>query len=54
VQAIALAWVFQVITDETGQRSRAGQSPDAIATGLKPVIAAIIDDLDRWLTPPRP
>ena len=49
VQATALAWVFQTITDQTGQRARAGQPPAAIAAELRPAIAAIIDDLDRWL-----
>jgi AcrR family transcriptional regulator len=49
VQATALAWVFQTITDETGRRCRAGQAPAAIAAELKPLIAAIINDLDRWL-----
>jgi AcrR family transcriptional regulator len=50
VQATALAWVFQTITDETGRRSRAGQSPAAITAGLRPLIAGLIDDLDRWLS----
>lgn len=50
VRATALAWVFQTITDETGRRCRAGQSPAAIAAELRPLIAAIIDDLDRWLS----
>lgn len=50
VQATALAWVFQTITDETGRRCRAGQSPAAIAAGLRPLIVALIDDLDRWLS----
>lgn len=50
VQATALAWVFQTITDETGRRCRSGQPPAAIAAELRPPIAAIIDDLDRWLS----
>jgi AcrR family transcriptional regulator len=49
VQAIALAWVFQTITDETGRRSHRGQAPAEIARELSPVVSAIIDDLDRWL-----
>jgi AcrR family transcriptional regulator len=49
VQATALAWVFQTITDETGRRSRDGQAPAVIAAELGPLIAEIIDDLDRWL-----
>ena len=50
VRATALAWVFQTITDETGRRCRSGQSPAAIAAELRPLIAEIIDDLDRWLS----
>jgi AcrR family transcriptional regulator len=49
VRATALAWVFQAITDETGRRAQAGKSPAAIARELRPVIAAIIDDLDQWM-----
>jgi len=54
VQAIAIAWVFQTITDEYGRRSRAGQDSAQIADALHPLIAGIIDDLDCWLTPPGP
>jgi len=50
VRATALAGVFQTITDETGRRCRAGQPPAAIAAELRPLVAAIIDDLDRWLS----
>lgn len=49
VQGIALAWVFQTITDETGRRSRDGQQPAQIADELCPIIEGIIDDLDGWL-----
>jgi AcrR family transcriptional regulator len=49
MRANALAWVFQTITDETGRRCRAGQPPGVIAAELRPLIAALIDDLDRWL-----
>jgi AcrR family transcriptional regulator len=48
VHAVALAWVIQTITDETGRRARQGQTPAQITDGLRPVIAAILDDLDRW------
>jgi AcrR family transcriptional regulator len=48
MRANALAWVFQTITDETGRRCRAGQDPVTIAVELKPLVTAIIDDLDRW------
>jgi AcrR family transcriptional regulator len=50
VHAVALAWVIQTITDETGRRAREGQAPEQITDGLRPVIAAILDDLDRWPT----
>jgi AcrR family transcriptional regulator len=51
VHAVALAWVIQTVTDETGRRARQGQAPAQIADGLRPVIAAILDDLDRWPAP---
>jgi AcrR family transcriptional regulator len=50
VQAIALAWVFQAITDESGRRSLQGQHPAQIADEVRPIVAGIIDELDRWLT----
>jgi hypothetical protein len=50
VQAIALAWVFQTITDESGRRSVQGQHPAQIADEVRPIVAGIIDELDRWLT----
>ena len=51
LQGIALAGVFQIIISETGRRTREGQSQHQIANDLRPVIEAIIDELDRWLTP---
>jgi AcrR family transcriptional regulator len=50
VQGIALAWVFQTITNETGRRSLDGQHPSQIADELRPIVEGIIDELDRWLT----
>jgi AcrR family transcriptional regulator len=50
VRAIALAWVFQTITDETGRGAAAGLSPAQLADALAPTVAAIIDDLDAWLS----
>lgn len=50
VQAIALAWVFQTITDEAGRRTVDGQRPGQIADELRPIVSTIIDDLDGWLT----
>lgn len=49
VQAVALASVFQTITDESGRRTRAGDDPAKITDDLRPIIEDIIDDLDRWL-----
>lgn len=48
VHAIGLAWVSQTVIDEGGQLIEAGQNPERVAVELEPVIAAIIDDLDRW------
>jgi hypothetical protein len=50
VHAVAVAWVFQTITDEAGRRIIDGQQPTQIADELRPIIEAIIDDLDGWLT----
>jgi AcrR family transcriptional regulator len=50
VQAIALAWVYQTITDESGRRRVAGQGSRQIAHQLRPSIENIIDSLDQWLT----
>jgi AcrR family transcriptional regulator len=49
LHGIALAGVFQIIISEAGRRTREGQSQDRIADDLRPVIEAILDDLDRWL-----
>ena len=51
LHGIALAGVFQIIIGEAGRRAREGQSQDQIANDLRPIIEAIIDDLDRWLAP---
>ncbi len=50
VQAIALAWVIQTITDLAGQATAAGQSPAQIAAQLRPTVSAIIDELTTWPT----
>jgi len=46
LEGISLAWVFQFITDETGQRSRDGQSPARIADTLAPIVARLFDRLE--------
>jgi AcrR family transcriptional regulator len=51
LRGIALAGVFQIIITEAGRRTREGQSQDQIADHLRPAIEAVLDDLDRWLTP---
>ena len=51
LRGIALASVFQIIITEAGRRTREGQSQDQIAGDLRPAIEAVLDDLDRWLTP---
>jgi AcrR family transcriptional regulator len=51
VQGIALAWVIQTITDESGQRRVAGQGSTQIADELEPIVEGILESLDRWLSP---
>ena len=51
LRGIALAGVFQIIITEAGRRTREGQSQDQIADELRPAIEAVLDDLNRWLTP---
>jgi AcrR family transcriptional regulator len=49
LHAIALAWVFQTITDETGRRAHRRHAPARIARELRPVIGTVIDELDAWV-----
>ena len=51
LRGIALASVFQIIITEAGRRTLEGASQDQIADTLRPAIEAVLDDLDRWLTP---
>jgi hypothetical protein len=51
LRGLALAGVFQIVVTEAGRRTREGQSQDQIAGELRPAIEAVLDDLDRWLTP---
>lgn len=48
LQGMALAGVFQVIINETGTRSRRGQSQAKIADELCPIVEHMVDELDRW------
>jgi AcrR family transcriptional regulator len=50
LQGIALASVNQIIIDEAGRRTRAGQSQARIARELYPMIENVLDDLDRWFS----
>jgi hypothetical protein len=50
-QGIALASVFQIILTEAGRRTREGQTQTQIADEWRPAIEAVLNDLDRWLTP---
>ena len=54
LQGIAIAGVFQIIIGEAGQRTGEGQSQAKIADELYPVVENILDELDRWLSVPRP
>jgi hypothetical protein len=48
LHAVALAWVFQAITDETGRRAHKGHSPARIARELRPVVEAMLAELAAW------
>ena len=50
MQGIALASVNQIIIDEAGRRTRAGQSQARIAGELYPIIENVLDQLDRWFS----
>jgi AcrR family transcriptional regulator len=54
LHAIALAWVFQTITDETGRRAHRGHAPARIARELRPVITRMLDELAAWPGAQRP
>ena len=54
LHGIALAAVFQIIISEAGRRTLEGQSQAQIADELYPVVANILDELDRWLSVSRP
>jgi len=51
LRGIALAGLFQIIITEAGRRTREGQNQNQIADELRPAMEAVLDDLDRWLTP---
>ena len=50
LQGIALAGVFQILIREAGRRTLDGQSQAQIADELHPIVARVLDELDRWLS----
>ena len=40
--------------DETGRRTREGQTQAQIADELYPIVKSVLDELDRWLSAPGP
>jgi hypothetical protein len=56
LQGIAIASVFQIIFSHAGRRTHEGRSQTEIADELHPIIEAVLDELDHWLSlsqPPR-
>ena len=52
LQGIALAGVFAIIISEAGRRTREGERQSKIADELQPMVANVLDELDRWLSAP--
>jgi AcrR family transcriptional regulator len=50
LQGIAIASVFQIIFNYAGRRTHEGRSQVEIANELHPIIDAVLDELDRWLS----
>jgi AcrR family transcriptional regulator len=50
LQGIAIASVFQIILTHAGRRTHEGRSQTEIADELRPIIEAVLDELDRWLS----
>jgi AcrR family transcriptional regulator len=50
LQAIAIASVFQIILRHAGRRTHEGRTQTEIADELHPIIEAVLDELDRWLS----
>jgi AcrR family transcriptional regulator len=46
---IAIASVFQIIFTQAGRRTREGRTQTEVADELRPIIEAVLDELDRWL-----
>ncbi|MBY8855377.1 TetR/AcrR family transcriptional regulator [Nocardia sp. CA2R105] len=54
LHGIALSSVWQIIIDEAGERTRNGQDQARIAKELYPIVANILDEIDRWLSGAEP
>ncbi len=54
LQGIAVASVNQIIIDEAGRRTRAGQSQARIARELRRIVENVLDELDRWFGVSKP
>ena len=50
LQGIAIASVYQLIFSHAGQRTHERRSQTQIASELRPIIEAALDELDRWLS----
>jgi AcrR family transcriptional regulator len=50
LQGIALAAVFQIVISDTGRRTVEGQTQEEIANEMQPIMASILDELDRWFS----
>lgn len=51
LQGIALAGVFRIIIAEAGARTTKGHSQARIVRDLRPLIASVLDELERWFRP---
>jgi AcrR family transcriptional regulator len=52
LQGIALSSVFRIIVSESGRLAVEGQSQAEIADTLHAVVSRVLDELDRWFSPP--
>jgi AcrR family transcriptional regulator len=50
LQGVGLGAVFGIIISEAGRRTREGQSQVTIAKELRPMVANVLDELDRWFS----
>jgi hypothetical protein len=50
LQGIALASIYQIIFNHAGRRTHQGRSQTQISDELHPIIEAVLDELDRWLS----